>query len=455
MTKAGRWLRVSTSGQDEQSQQPDIDRWIEQRGYEVAETYRVHGESAYHGKQEPELRRAMADVKAGRIEVLVCWKSDRLERRGAYALMGLIREAVEYGGRIEFVTEPALNNASDPIAGPMLQAFYGAMGHHESKTKSDRTSLGQAQRRAVGSFFGGDKPYGYDSVALDDGRRTIKPNADAPVVARIFEEAAAGATFYKIAKGLTADGIPTPGGKALWSETSLSKIIKHTAYRGLLQHRGVTYLEVEPIVSASTWLKANEASKSRAKRRGGGTTGRPTSNLLRPVCGECEGTMYRYGPSYRCAGLGPEGNTVQRLKGCGNIIRVHVLDAEVTREFEDDDEPYFEETLIAGADWSEAIAGVQLQIKDLDQDADDYDERHAALRAELKRLKALPVEPPRIERVRVDFKTEGDAFREMTPDERRVFIRRWTLTVFPVGSDDHRALVAALKGRRWDLSRKS
>jgi DNA invertase Pin-like site-specific DNA recombinase len=103
MTRAGRWLRVSTSGQDEASQEPDIDRWIEQRGYEVAETYRVHGESAYHGKQEPELRQMIADMKSGKIEVLVVWKSDRLERRGAYALMGLIAEATKAGGRIEFV----------------------------------------------------------------------------------------------------------------------------------------------------------------------------------------------------------------------------------------------------------------------------------------------------------------------------------------------------------------
>lgn len=92
--------------------------------------------------------------------------------------------------------EPALNNASDPIAGPMLQAFYGAMGHHESKTKSDRTSLGQRQARAAGSFFAGEAPYGYDVVTLDDGRKALKPNGDAHVVARIFEELARGATFY-------------------------------------------------------------------------------------------------------------------------------------------------------------------------------------------------------------------------------------------------------------------
>src|SRR5258708_6246375 len=75
---AGKWLRVSTMAQDEQSQEPDLDRWISQYGYEAGPTYRVQGLSAYHGKQEPELRRAMADMKAGRLSVLVVWKSDRL-----------------------------------------------------------------------------------------------------------------------------------------------------------------------------------------------------------------------------------------------------------------------------------------------------------------------------------------------------------------------------------------
>ena len=28
MTVAGRWLRVSTAGQDEAAQEPDIDRWM-------------------------------------------------------------------------------------------------------------------------------------------------------------------------------------------------------------------------------------------------------------------------------------------------------------------------------------------------------------------------------------------------------------------------------------------
>src|SRR5215472_13076709 len=38
---AGRWLRVSTMAQDAASQEPDLDRWISQHGYEVGPPYRV------------------------------------------------------------------------------------------------------------------------------------------------------------------------------------------------------------------------------------------------------------------------------------------------------------------------------------------------------------------------------------------------------------------------------
>lgn len=444
MTVAGRWLRVSTAGQDEASQEPDLDRWIRQHGYETGPTYRVHGDSAFHGHHEPELRRAMKDMAAKNIDVLVVWKSDRIECRGAYALMGLIAEAAKAGGRIEFVTEPALNNASYPIAGPMLQAFYGAMGHHESKTKSNRASLCQRQRRTVGSFFAGEAPYGYDVVTLEDGSKTLKPNGDAPIVARIFEELAAGATFFKVARGLTADGIPTPRGRVVWPEATIAVICRNTIHRGHVQYNGQTYMTVEPTTTASNWLRANTHASARAKSRSRGSKGRPSDKLLRPVCGGCGGPMYKYGISYRCCGLGPGGGVAQR-KGCGNTIPVVVLDAEVTAEFLAHDEPEIIETVQAGRDYAEEIAAVQLQVKDLDLLADDYDDVHATLVAELRRLQSLPVEPE-TRTTTYTGRTEGDAFCEMTDDERKAFIRNWRLVVFAArGSDGELATAPRLQ----------
>ena len=162
--------------------------------------------------------------------------------------------------------------------------------------------------------------------------------------------------------------------------------------------------------------------------------------------------MYRYGPSYRCCGLGPGGGVAQR-KGCGNTIPLAQLDGEITDEFLAADDLEHVETVIPGSDHSEEIAAVQLAIKDLDLDAEDYDERHAALVTELRHLRSLPVEPEKRVSIYTN-RTEGEAFAEMTKNERRAFIRQWKLTVWPKDAEHETALAAAMMGRRWTLYRR-
>lgn len=157
--------------------------------------------------------------------------------------------------------------------------------------------------------------------------------------------------------------------------------------------------------------------------------------------------MYRYTPknhpewaSYRCAGKGPNDTSALR-KGCGNTIKADLLDTEVTEDFLSEDDLEVTEIFVPGTDYTEDIARVELGIRDLDLDADDYDDKHAALRAELKRLKALPVQAPSIT-VRTTGRTEGAAFEAMDPEERRAHLRLWKLTVHPKGTE----------GRRWKIS---
>lgn len=134
---------------------------------------------------------------------------------------------------------------------------------------------------------------------------------------------------------------------------------------------------------------------------------------------------------YRCAGLGPAGNTAQG-QACGNTIKMGLLDAEVTAAFLEADDAEIVETVVSGSDYAEEIAQAQLAVKDLDIMADDYDDRHAALIKELRRLRGLPAEPARVVFDKTG-RTEGDAFKAMSYEERRAFIRLWTLTVHPEG----------------------
>jgi hypothetical protein len=111
-TKAGRWLRVSTTGQDEENQAPDIDAYCGQQGYEVTRTYKLHGKSATKGEQEAALAEAIEDIKAGVIDVIVAWDIDRFDRRGIGVAFASRLRVEDAGGRVEFVRAPSANDRS-------------------------------------------------------------------------------------------------------------------------------------------------------------------------------------------------------------------------------------------------------------------------------------------------------------------------------------------------------
>lgn len=455
MTKAGIWLRVSTKAQDEASQLPDVTAWCGNEGYEVMREYVVHGKSAYHGRHQKTLDQMFADMEAGLIEVLVVWKQDRIERRGMEAALALISRAKQAGGRIEFVTEPHLNKLND-MGSRVAYVLMAEVANQESKTKGDRILAKQKALRAAGSFVG-KVSFGFEIITVTDREgkafKTLAPRGgETEIVARIFADVASGTPVTRVARALGDEGIKTRRGLPL-SEKVMLQMLANPVYRGLVQYKGKTYMTVVPLVSSATWLAANRAVKDRVQSKSHGarvSKGRPEGTyaaLLKPVCGRCGGPMYKYGDknhpewsTYRCAGVGPNGNSALR-KGCSNTIKLDELDAEVTEEFLAAEDMEVIERFIPGTDYTEEIARVELALRDLDQDADDYDEKHAALRAELKRLKNLKPEGPTMT-TEATGRSEGDAFKEMTLDERRVEIARWTLTVYPEDTE----------GRRWKLT---
>ena len=455
MTNAGIWLRVSTKAQDEASQIPDIQKWCETLGYDVKREYVVHGKSAYHGKHQKALDEMFADMEAGVFEVLVVWKQDRIERRGMEAALNLISRAKQAGGRIEFAAEPHLNKLNN-MGDRLSYVLMAEVANTESKNKSDRILIKQKALRASGSFVG-KVCYGYEIITTTDREgkpfKTLAPrDGEAQVVARIFADVANGIPVSRVARALGSEGIKTRRGLPL-SEKVMHEMVTNPVYRGLVQYQGHAYMTVIPLVSSATWQAANSAVKGRVQSKANGrrvSRGRPQGTytaLLKPVCGVCGGPMYFYSykahpewATYRCAGIGPNGTAALR-KGCGNTIKVDLLDSEVTEEFLSSDDAEVIEEFTPGTDYTEDIARAELAIRDLDLDSDDYDEKHAALRSELKRLKNLTPEGPRVT-TRATGRSEGDAFAGMSREERRAHIRLWTLTVDPKGADP----------RRWKLT---
>jgi DNA invertase Pin-like site-specific DNA recombinase len=430
MDKAGRWLRASSDRQDELNQEQGIDAYIAARGYDPTATYIAHDRSASKNEHLPLLREALADMAAGRITVLVVRNTDRIDR--TENLGQILKLAEASGGRIESVTEPWLADLSG-LGGKVMTGVTEWINAEYSRKLSVNVKDAQARLRLLGSYAHGEAPYGYSVATLDDGRKTlVHVPGEAEAVKMIFALAADNLSLRKIARALDAGGIVAPGAKGAWPERTVGKILINPVYRGLVQYKGATYMTVPGIVTASEFLAANQAFRARLRGPGRGG-GRPSGALLRPFCGRCSAPMYKWAKRYRCAGIGPNGNSTQR-SGCGNTILIAELDAAILAEFLEYEEPEILETRIPGVDHLDEIAAVQLAVRDLDVMADDYDQRHAGLMTELRRLKALPVTPAKII-TRPTGRSEGDAFRAMDEDERRAFIRIWTLTVFPPGAD--------------------
>jgi len=76
--RVGCYLRVSTAKQDHAVQIDELRAAAQQRGYEIVREYVDTGSGS--GKKLPERDRLMADARAGKVDIALCWRFDRFAR---------------------------------------------------------------------------------------------------------------------------------------------------------------------------------------------------------------------------------------------------------------------------------------------------------------------------------------------------------------------------------------
>jgi DNA invertase Pin-like site-specific DNA recombinase len=433
------WQRVSTSGQDEASQLPDCVRWCDSHGYEydAAESYVVHGKSAWKGKHAAELDRAFADMAAGEYAVLVVWKQDRIERRGMEAALNLVSRAKAAGGRIEFVTQPHLNKLND-MAGRISYVIMAEVAQAESETKSDRIIAKHNALRAAGSVVG-RAPWGY-AIEERDGRKVLVPTDEGRIyIPQIYQRIIDGQSLRQVAAWLDSQGVKPMQGQR-WNEGYLAyRLIRNATYKGRRVNSG--NLETEALVSPSTFDHALAALASRAYR-GRGTVVHEKP-LVMPVCGACylaphvEGPrrkgcpsgispMYRVfagksrTPYMRCTGHGPG------RQGCGApMVPLADLEAEVIGSMADNHLPHLERVFVPGDDRSDEISRHRADATEAISRG-DYEAATAAMQSAAK-LESAPRVAPHWE-LRVSDQSEADWFEGLDPDGRRAALADYEIT---------------------------
>lgn len=378
---AGMWVRVSSGGQDEANQLPAVQKYCAAHGYPIGTKadgtpalYEVHAKSAWHGKQQADLDQAVADMRAGRIKVLVIWHSSRIERREGKALLDTLAEFTAAGGRVESVQEPELG-ALD-FGGQLMTFVSGLINYEKSRIISEGVKLSHNRITANGGLIGRN-PWGMTTAGEKYSRRLVPTPEGRRFVPQIFARAIVGDSQVTISQWLEAEGASPFHGAAHWSPKSVGQILANPAYAGRrVDANGVTVHRCDPIVTEETFAAAGQAVKSRLRRGKRPGRSKTTPALLTSVlrCSRCLGKMYRTGAKPGFAGYyyctaSPDATSgltsTLRKSTCKNMIKVTEADERARELLARITTPVTRQEWVSGDDSATALAGVQADIASL------------------------------------------------------------------------------------------
>jgi len=439
----------------------------------------------YPPTKRPELARWLRHPDA--YDEVIFWRIDRFVRSPA-DLTDMIRWAKANGKGLLSATESF--DLDDPLGEAMayLASIFAKM---ESQATSVRVAGAHEYLRRNKRWGGGRPPYGYQVIDNPDGKGKVL--AIDPVTAEVVREAVGrvihGESVTSVAAGFNARGILPPQGreskkyrregKALWNNTSLRVILRDKALLGQVVHNGesllgddgMPLLRAEPLITMDEWTQLQVAMDKLSQTHV--RTDTPSMLLQVAFCGMpgcgaplykwskyntpklADGTRARYGPFnyYRCA---KSYDTARARKECqSKLIRVEELDdivneAVMARGWT----PHMITRVIPGDNHDTEIAAINDAITELGSqlarevitDA-QFDEMMARLRAERARLKALPAEADRIERIPdPSGRTVGEVWQSLDPAGRRAWLIERGWKVYAHKDDDGQITVGIESG---------
>jgi DNA invertase Pin-like site-specific DNA recombinase len=146
--RAAVYARVSTTGQTAENQLLELRAFAAARGWSVTE-FVDHGQSGAKEKR-PALDAMLADIRARRVDALVCVKLDRLARSVVH-LVAMVREFEVLG--VDLVVLDQAIDTTTP-AGRLLFHVLAAISEFERDLIRDRVVAGMRRARAQGVRIG-------------------------------------------------------------------------------------------------------------------------------------------------------------------------------------------------------------------------------------------------------------------------------------------------------------
>jgi len=211
----------------------------------------------------PALKRLLADIEDGRIDVVVVYKIDRLSR----SLMDFAKlvEVFDRGG-VTFVSVTQSFNTTTSMGRLTLNILL-SFAQFEREVIGERIRDKIAASRKRGMWMGGFVPLGYE---VRD-RKLVINGAEAATVRMIFERFVEVGSATALARALAAEGVRTRRGR-LVDKGFLYKLLNNRVYIGDAVHKGTAYPgEHEAIITRALWDKVHGILRESPRVRAGRT----------------------------------------------------------------------------------------------------------------------------------------------------------------------------------------
>jgi len=180
----------------------------------------------------PALKRLLADIDAGKVDIVVVYKIDRLTRNLAdFAKMVEVFD--QRGVSFSAVTQQ-INSATS--MGRLMLNILLSFAQFEREVTGERIRDKIAASKAKGMWMGGVVPLGYRVEA----RQLVVDPAEARNVRRIFEQFVACRSTTDVVRWLAAGGITSRKGTT-FTKQSLWKQLNNRLYLGEISHKGKPY----------------------------------------------------------------------------------------------------------------------------------------------------------------------------------------------------------------------
>jgi DNA invertase Pin-like site-specific DNA recombinase len=230
--------------------------------------------------ERPALKRLVADIQEGLVDVVVVYKIDRLSR----SLVDFTKLVEVFdANNVTFVSVTQSFNTTTSMGRLTLNILL-SFAQFEREVIGERIRDKVAASRKRGMWMGGFVPLGYDVRE----RKLVVNDAEAALVRRIFQGFVETESCTKLVQVLRAEGATTKRGRPL-TKSDVYRILSNRVYLGEAVHKGTAYPgEHDAIVDQAQW-DAVHAVLQVSPRVRVNRTRNTTAPLLRGLIFDSEG----------------------------------------------------------------------------------------------------------------------------------------------------------------------